>query len=1101
MNPYGLLRDLLARGATLRVEDGRLICRPPAGGLSARETAFLREQRDELITLLSTPAVPTTSLEVPMPADAMERLPTLGQERLWALSKLEDVAGAYNQGIALCFAGELSNEALEYALSRILQRHETLRSRYPAVHGIVTVQIDPPAPVSIELEDLTIHGKSAVQQAHAHAAEALEAPYDLEKGSLFRYRLYRLASHEHLLVIGVHHIVSDAWSWSILTRELVAFYRERVTGEPATVSALSVSYFDEARWHRSRLERDLHILENDLKYWKKQLAGAPALDLPTSFSRPALQSYRGDAYSFDLPAPLRRSLEQICRQEGATLFMAMLGLFQLLLARYSGQNDIVVGIPESGRTHAATEGLIGFFINTLAIRSSFSDELTFRGLLKQVRSNVLGAIDHRALPFDRIVHEVEVERDPSRSPVFQAMFSFPSVEAPKLDFPGLEVSEWELQRRSSMFDLTLWVGEKGQNLRCELEYRTDLFERRFVEKCAEQFVVLVEGAIATPDVPVMHFPLLTANDRRMMIEASAGPQDPALISGTFLEWMRQRVQDDGGRVAVEDEYDRCWTYSELWDYAGRVVTGLRAHGVSRGDLVGIRLERGAPVVGIALGILRSGAAYLPLDPNFPDERLEYMLEDAAAVLVVSDQPAAETGTVKTVTPEMLVSGGAVDSGLIEAHSDDLAYVIYTSGSTGKPKGVEIAHGALRNFLGSMQSEPGLAPDDTLLAVTTLSFDISGLELFLPLCTGARVVIPSYDTVADGSELADRLAASHATVMQATPATWRMLLDAGWRGRLGKVFCGGEALGEELAQELLNCADEVWNLYGPTETTIWSTAERIEQDRAVVVGRPIANTRVYVLDSDGGLVPDGVRGEIWIAGAGVARGYRKRPELTAERFRIDPFMTNERMYRTGDLGRWRLDGRLEHLGRLDFQVKVHGYRIELGEIEAALNAFVEVRQAVVMARGEGENKRLVAYVIFEASRELLAGEVRRRLANTLPQYMVPGLVVATDSFPLTPNGKVDRNALPNPIEEARPEIQYEPPKGEFERHLADIWCDLLSIPQVGRHDNFFELGGHSLLVLRAVAEIKYRTGSDVDPRAFFFRTLSQIAAAAGASVPA
>jgi amino acid adenylation domain-containing protein len=468
-----------------------------------------------------------------------------------------------------------------------------------------------------------------------------------------------------------------------------------------------------------------------------------------------------------------------------------------------------------------------------------------------------------------------------------------------------------------------------------------------------------------------------------------------------------------------------------------------------------------------------------------------MVESGGAGLVVSDDPTPlEAATL--VTDEALVVGADHQPEGPAPQAADLAYVIYTSGSTGRPKGVEVPHGALRNFLGSMRDEPGLSPDDVLLAVTTLSFDIAGLELFLPLCVGARVVIVSGETATNGGALAERLEASKATVMQATPATWRMVLDAGWAGRLRQALCGGEALPPELAPVLRDRADALWNLYGPTETTIWSALARVA-DGPITVGRPIANTRIYVLDPRGQVVPDGVSGELWIAGAGVARGYRNQPALTEERFRADPLVPDERMYRTGDLGRWRGDGLLEHLGRLDSQVKVHGFRIELGEIEAALEGLDEIRQAVVAARGEAQDRRLVAYIVFEQGRDLLAGEIRRALGTTLPAYMVPGLVVPLDGFSLTPNGKVDRNALRDPLEAvASVERGHEPPEGPVEGAIAAVWLELLGVGQVGRHDNFFELGGHSLLAMRAVAEVDRRSAVRIHPRDMFFRSLSQLA---------
>lgn len=1095
MSSYDLLRSLLARGAYLRVENGRLLCTAPEGGLSAQEVELLKAKRDELIALLAAQGNPAASPDA-LPEEPGDKQPSTGQERLWTLCMLENVAGAYNQGLALRMTGSLNIEALAYALSRVIERHEPLRSRYPADEGSISVRIDPPRPVELPVVDCC-GSSDPLAQACAQAAEALEAPYDLERGPLLRSSLYQLGHEDHLFIIGVHHLVADAWSWGVLMRELTAFYRERALDEPFAPQPLRLNYFEAAGRARRAMERDSRVLQADLEYWKAELQGAPVLDLPTSWPRPARQSHEGDVVTFEIDADLRSALEQVCRRAGATLFMGMLGLYQALLARYSGQDDIVVGIPESGRMHPETEALIGYFINTLVVRIGLTDEMTLPELLGAVRSKVLGAMEHRMLPFDRLVRELNVERDFSRSPVFQAMFSFPGMDPLETCFPGLQVTEVMLPRRSTMFDVTLWVTERGGALLCELEYRSDLFQREFMAGFAERYVTFMRQVISHPEAALMRLPLMGVQPQQAVVRGRAGRSETDWATGSFLGWVREQVAQDGARAAVLDEHGNEWSYADLWAWSARVAAGLSVRGIGRGSLVGVRLARGAPMLGVVLGILRAGAAYLPLDPDFPDGRLRYMVEDSGAELVVSDEPDVELGQATMVSPEQLLTSGQVPAAELDvARTEDLAYVIYTSGSTGLPKGVEITHGALRNFLGSMSREPGISSEDVLVAVTTLSFDISTLELFLPLCVGARVVIPDHETVTDGYELQACLATHAATIMQATPATWRLLLDADWTGRLRKAFCGGEPLSEELAREMLARVDELWNLYGPTETTVWSSLQRIEAGEPVTIGRPVANTRIYVLDRNGQLVPDGVPGELWIAGAGLARGYRKRPELTQERFREDPYVAGERMYRTGDLGRWRLDGRLEHLGRLDHQVKVHGYRIELGEIEAALEALPEVRQAVVMARGSGEDRRLVGYVLFESGRQLLAGEIRRRLGETLPQYMIPGIVVAMDAFPLTANGKVDRKALPDPVEKTVPSRRHEPPTGELEQHLADVWRDLLGVAQVGRHDNFFELGGHSLLVLRAVAEIKRRTGRDIDPRAFFYRTLSQIAAAEG-----
>ncbi len=1025
----------------------------------------------------------------------MSGLPSLSQEGLWGLCKLEDTGTAYNRGTALRLQGTLQVDRLEQALTDLLARHETLRSRYPGEEGVPTARIAAPGKVTLPVEDVSA-SERPLDAAVARAAEVVDQPYDLETGPLFRARLYRLGVDDHLLLLANHEIIADGLAWNTVLVDLAALYTAQVTASPAALEPPRQGFFALAQRQRQSLAEDRETLEEGFVYWKEQLQGAPVLEFPATQPRPAVLGHRGDAVVFDIDADLKSRLDAIGREQAATPFMVCLALYQLFLARYARQRDLVVGIAEAGRADPDTQGVVGFFLNALAVRVQVEEGASFRDLLEQVFEKLLGGLEYAAIPFEQVVAQLDIRRDPSRTPVFQTMFTYKdSPEA--LRFADLVVSEVQLPRHGAMFDLALYLTERGGSLRAELEYNTDLFDRPFMEACAAQFRDLMVRVAADPDAPVLALPWLDEAQVHELIQSRAGVSDADLPAGSFLAWVADQVQANPGRTAVSDDDGHAWTYAELWDYAGRVAAGLQAQGVARGALVGVNLERGAPMLGVVLGILRHGAAYLPLDPDFPPERLAYMVQDSGAVAVVTDDPGADFGTLPVLDPEGLADSAEPTPETPLPGGDDLAYVIYTSGSTGRPKGVAISHGNLRNFLGSLREELGITADDTLLAVTTLSFDIAGLELFLPLCAGAQVVIPAADVTGDGMALAERLADSGATLMQATPATWRMLLDAGWDGRLKQILCGGEALPERLAEALLSHSDALINLYGPTETTIWSTLERVTTEGPIRVGRPIANTRVYVLDEHGNPVPDGVPGEIWIAGAGVARGYLNRPELTDERFRPDPFVPGERMYRTGDLGRWWSDGRLEHLGRVDFQLKVHGYRIEAGEIETALEGLEEVRQAVVMARGEDEDRRLVAYLVFEPGRELLAGEMRRRLRESLPDYMVPGLLVPLEAMPLTPNGKVDRKALPDPLEAAVRKPEYEPPEGNAEQAIAGVWQELLGVEQVGRHDNFFELGGHSLLAMRVLAALAKRLpGMGLQPRDMYYMSVAQLAAMAG-----
>jgi amino acid adenylation domain-containing protein len=1010
-----------------------------------------------------------------------------------------DASRAYNLTFDLTLEGELDVEALEKALRELIRRHDALRTTFSA-DGLTLVVSDE-CRLPIKLEDLNSGSPSPDHRLAEITAEEVGAPFDLLRGPLVRARLCKTGPLEHHLILTTHHIVCDGWSVGVLFSELAALYAAASRGTQAELlPAPSFAAFARAR----AADTETRSHSEAVRYWMDRFQTIPpALELPLSRTRPAVRTYHSGCLNHRLDGQVVGALRRLGARNGATLYSTLLASFQAFLARITGVEDIVVGLFAAGQAHYGMDGLVGHCVNLLPLRCRVPAEAPFAQILRDVCREQLDAQEHQSLTFGALLQRLRLPRDVSRIPLVPVAFNLDRI-APSVPFGTLRASMHAVPRGFETFECFINAIESSGYLNLECTFNLDLFDTASIQRLMTAYSVFLDGIVeaekgqvpgAGSSLPISQLPLLTDDTRKELVFGRGGSEEPSLFRGSFLAWVCEQVERTPEAVAVTDESGESWTYEALWAYASRVAAGLSAEGVTRGELVGVMLERGAPMLGVLLGVLRHGAAYLPLDPDFPEERLAYMVEDGGVALVIADQSDSELGAVRTVSPQSLAGHRASDQKGDLPVSEDLAYVIYTSGSTGRPKGVEITHGALRNFLGSMRDEPGLAAGDSLLAVTTLSFDISGLELFLPLCVGARVIVASREVASDGYELLERLNDSGATVMQATPATWRMLIDAGWSGGLRKVLCGGEALPEELSRELVGRADEVWNLYGPTETTIWSTLEHITGEGPVTVGRPIANTRVYVLDRHGHLVPDGVHGEIWIAGAGVARGYHARAELTAERFRDDPFVAGERMYRTGDLGRWRTDGRLEHLGRLDFQVKVHGYRIELGEIESALEALDEVRQAVVVARGDAEDRRLVAYVIFEAGQELLAGEIRRHLGETLPRYMVPGLVVPLEAFPLTPNGKVDRNALPDPLGEALEQREYEPPQGDIEQAIAQVWAEVLEIEQVGRHDNFFELGGHSLLAISSVSQVEKRIGLVVDPRALFFRTLAQLASSA------
>ncbi|MEA2599254.1 MAG: hypothetical protein QOF89_246, partial [Acidobacteriota bacterium] len=732
------------------------------------------------------------------------------------------------------------------------------------------------------------------------------------------------------------------------------------------------------------------------------------------------------------------------------------------------QEDVVVGTPIANRTRAELEGLIGFFVNTLVLRTDLGGDPTVSEILPRVRETALGAYAHQDLPFEYLVERLQPQRDLSRNPLFQLMFNLLNAPVERMESGSLALSPLEAQGSTSLFDLQVYVRETPRGLSTAWEYATDLFDASTMERLARHFGNVLSGITEHPEAHLSELPLLDEAERdQILVEWNATDREIPL--GCVNEWIAAQASRTPDAVAVVFGGESL-TYRQLDRRANGLALRLLELGVGPEVRVGIALERSLEMVVALLGVLKAGGSYVPLDPSYPAERLAFMREDAGLAEVLTEESLHEI-------PEV---ARAPRSGV---GADNAAYVIYTSGSTGRPKGVQISHGALANFLASMSETPGLTSEDRLLAVTSLSFDITGLELYLPLMVGGRVVLASREEAADGQRLQELIAESGATVLQATPATWRLLLESGWEGGEGlKALCGGEALSPVLAAALRPKVGSLWNVYGPTETTVWSTAEEIQGEGPILVGRPIANTEAYVLDGAGQPVPVGVPGELLLGGAGLARGYLGRPELTAERFVPAPFGTGLRLYRTGDLARYRADGRLECLGRIDTQVKVRGFRIELGEIEAALGGHPEVATAVVVAREEASgDRRLVAYVVPRRTGADLSDELRSWVRQSLPDYMVPAAWMFLAELPLTPNGKVDRKALPAPISEAGGAVA---PRTPTEEVLAGIWARVLGLESVGSEDSFFHLGGHSLLATQVISRIREAFGVELPLRQIF-----------------
>ncbi len=1019
---------------------------------------------------------------------------SFAQEQLWFLEQLAPGSPVYHIVDVVGLEGRYAPAALRRALQEVVRRHEVLRTAFAYRDGH-PVQIVAP---TLEL-DLTEHDVSALPEPARErewrrvVREQGRTPFDLTQAPLVRATMLHWSAQEHRLLLTIHHIIADEWSMELLQQEIRQLYEAFAHGRPSPLAALPIQYADFACWQRewSRGEG----LQRQLGYWREALAGAPpVLDLPTDKPRPAVQSFRGATEFFALPAALVERLKALGRQDQATLFMLLEASFAVLLHRYTGQDDILVGTPITGRTHRETEPLVGNFINVVVLRTRFSERLTFHGLVHQVREQALGAYAHPDLPFEHLVAELAPERDPSRTPLFQVMFVLHNPEG--VSQVSKVSGNRELETGTSKFDLTLLLSETETGLEGMIEYNTDLFEAATIRRMCGHYATLLEAMAGDPDRRVSMLPLLgDAERRRVLVEwndtALADPAKDLCVH----QLIERQVGQGPDQVAVVCGRERL-TYRELDRRAARLAGELRGLGVGPDVLVGLLVERSVDMVVALLGILKAGGAYVPLDPAFPSERLAGMVEDSGMGVLVTHRGLDQ---VLSIRPPRIVrldgderaatTPGVAHEGAPRPDPRSLAYVLYTSGSTGKPKGVEIPHSALVNFLLSMQRTPGFTAADSILAVTTLSFDIAGLELFLPLISGGRVVIAGRDDVLDPRRLMERMRDSACTVMQATPALWRALVAAGWSGSANlKVLCGGEALPPDLVQALLPRCAELWNMYGPTETTVWSTIHRVASaDGRVPIGRPIANTQVFVLDANRQPTPPGVAGELCIGGDGVARGYLRRDELTRERFVPSPFAPDARLYRTGDLARWLPGGRLEWLGRIDHQVKVRGFRIEPGEIEAVMARHPAIAEVVVVAREDGGgDKQLVAYFVAERPPADLVDQLRALIRAACPEYMVPAHFVRLDGLPRTANGKLDRKALPAPTRETAGAARAAAvaPRTPTEEMVMGVFSGVLERADFGLGDSFFDLGGHSLMAARLMSQLRAASGVDLPLRSLF-----------------
>lgn len=1042
---------------------------------------------------------------------------SFAQQRLWFLHQLEPKSPAYNLPKTVRLRGKLNMAALEGSLREVMRRHEILRTNFTVRNGKSVQVIAENTIINFPVIDLQELPETS-REAEALRLAMIEAqrPFDLANDCLLRGNLVKLDEEDYLLVLTLHHIISDGWSTAVLIRDVATLYQAFCNEKPSPLPELPIQYADFAVWQQQWSQENL---ENQLSYWKQQLSGdLPILELPSDRPRPPVQTFAGSTRSVQFSASLSKSLKNLSQQQGVTLFMTLLAAFKTLLHRYTGQEDILVGTAIANRDRAEIEQLIGFFVNTLVLRTNLTGNPSFQELLNRVREVALGAYAHQNLPFEKLVDELQPQRDLSHTPLFQGMFVLQNAPTTPLELPGLTLKPLEIHSKTAKFDLTLYVEEADTGLIANLEYNTDLFDASTINPMLGHYQRLLESIVTNSNQQLSELSLLTeAEQYQLLVEfnqtqSSSAIQNPkSKIQQCIHQLLEAQVEKTPDAVAVVFE-DEQLTYRELNQKANQLANYLVSLGIKPEILVGICVERSLEMLISLLAILKAGAAYVPLDPAYPQGRIAYILEDAKISVLLTQQhlmvqlPKHQAKVICLDTKWNSIAQEVQDNLATEVTSNNLAYVIYTSGSTGKPKGVQIQHGAVVNFLTSMRQTPGITERDILLSVTTITFDIAALELYLPLMVGASVVVVSQEVASDGVQLLAKIAESGATIMQATPATWRMLLEAGLSKMSLKILCGGEALPHNLSQQLLEGCDSLWNLYGPTETTIWSAVYRVKREDGVAyVGSAIANTQIYILDKYLNPVPIGITGELYIAGDGLARSYFNRPELTAEKFIPNPFSSKPgaRLYKTGDLARYLPDGNIEFIGRIDHQVKIRGFRIELGEIEAVISQHSDVQTVVVLVpEDENGNKRLVAYLVLEQQRtNLKSSDLRNYLEEKLPHYMVPSTFVMLESLPLTPNGKVDRKALPKPDQmQLELAATYVAPRNSIEQILAEIWSEVLGLKQIGIHDNFFELGGDSILTIQVISKAD-RAGLSLTPKQLFtHQTIAKLAAVADPTEP-
>ncbi|HEY6529492.1 MAG TPA: amino acid adenylation domain-containing protein [Cellvibrionaceae bacterium] len=1020
------------------------------------------------------------------------------QQRVWYLEQIEPESLAYNLPAAFRLNGRLNVEALQQAFDTIEKRHELLRAGFSTQGGKLVVTLLPSLNLDLTPVTLAQLGVADYTALRAHLRERAATPFNTATGPLFTAHLVQVAPDDHVIFLLIHHLVFDGWSFDIFLKEVCTLYNAYAQSLPNPLPELPVQYADYALWQRQWLASD--AVQKQLNYWLKQLGGTlPVLDLPLDKPRPAQQAHRAEGVNFHLDEGLLEQLEELGQKQGATLFMVMLGLYALMLYRYSRQLDILVSVPVSARNQLEIAQLMGPFINRLVCRFALKPQRSFASWLHEVKKTLLEALDNQDTQFETLVHALNPPRDPARPPLVQTLFSFQDVRNRADQMDGLVRSQIDIERMGVQTDLDVWLKRQIKGMDGGMEFPSELFNVTTVQAFADSLIESARFLVNKPDSTIAELASALPSERTRLSDLSGAPASVPFVSVlSLLASAKERSGQEPAVIASDGTYN----LPELEVRSNELAWSLKAQGIGPGALVGLVLKRGYDLPALVIALWKIGAAYMPLDPLLPKARVETMLELAQVTALVGHQRWAEDfGVHRYISLETLEQVSFEPYPIAQLSETSRAYVIFTSGSTGVPKGVEVGHGALSNFLRSMKDLIALKPGNRLLAITTLSFDISILELFLPLVSGGSVRVADEALVVDGFALKQQLEQAAITHLQATPTTWRMLLTAGWRAPQGfTALCGGEALAGDLAASLLQNGVDLWNLYGPTEATVWTAAyhvndaEQVKSQGAapVYLGQPIANTQLYIYDEKLQPLPVGVFGDLWIGGAGLAQGYIGAPQLTSERFITDA--QGHRLYKSGDLARWTQSGQLEYQGRSDLQIKLRGFRIELAEIEAQLRTHPAVEDAAVVVREAGSDQRLVACVIYCNGEEPTASELRSHLRKVLPDYMLPQQFTAMEQFPVTVSGKLDRKKLSAPEAATQATGQaFTAPSTATEKIVARIWGEALLKEQVSVDSQFFDIGGHSLLALEVILAIEEACNVRFAPQDMWVNTLEQLAA--------